>query len=261
MVESSLADTAQPADGAALVTVRRLVKTFGKTRALDDISMQVYAGETFGLIGPNGSGKTTLIRTLLGIAAPTTGEALLLGQRMPNRAVSSQVGYMSQASVLYSDLSVRENLAFFGALYGLDNEQLRRRIDEVSREVALADRLDGPLHTFSGGMQRRASLACALIHQPELLILDEPTVGLDPVLRRAFWARFHQLAQAGRTLIVTSHIMDEAGRCDLLAFIRDGRLLASGTPEALRRLTGQLDLEEAFLALAEHEKLPAEEAR
>ena len=244
-----------------VIEVRGVSQAFGAVRALEDVSLAIPPGVIYGLIGPSGSGKTTLIRLLVGVLRPERGEVHVLGRPMPDRAVAGRIGYMTQSTALYPDLSLRENLAFFGALYGLDNEQLRRRIDEVSREVALADRLDGPLHTFSGGMQRRASLACALIHQPELLILDEPTVGLDPVLRRAFWARFHQLAQAGRTLIVTSHIMDEAGRCDLLAFIRDGRLLASGTPEALRRLTGQLDLEEAFLALAEHEKLPAEETR
>ena len=244
-----------------VIEVRGVSQAFGPVRALEDVSLAIPPGVIYGLIGPSGSGKTTLIRLLVGVLRPERGEVRVLGRPMPDRAVAGRIGYMTQSTALYPDLSLRENLAFFGALYGLDNEQLRRRIDEVSREVALADRLDGPLHTFSGGMQRRASLACALIHQPELLILDEPTVGLDPVLRRAFWARFHQLAQAGRTLIVTSHIMDEAGRCDLLAFIRDGRLLASGTPEALRRLTGQGELEEAFLALAEHEKLPAEEAR
>ena len=244
-----------------IIEVRGVSQAFGPVRALEDVSLAIPPGVIYGLIGPSGSGKTTLIRLLVGVLRPERGEVRVLGRPMPDRAVAGRIGYMTQSTALYPDLSLRENLAFFGALYGLDNEQLRRRIDEVSREVALADRLDGPLHTFSGGMQRRASLACALIHQPELLILDEPTVGLDPVLRRAFWARFHQLAQAGRTLIVTSHIMDEAGRCDLLAFIRDGRLLASGTPEALRRLTGQGELEEAFLALAEHEKLPAEEAR
>ncbi|HET7037938.1 MAG TPA: ABC transporter ATP-binding protein [Thermomicrobiaceae bacterium] len=244
-----------------VIEVRGVSQAFGAVRALEDVSLAIPPGVIYGLIGPSGSGKTTLIRLLVGVLRPERGEVCVFGRKMPDRAVAGRIGYMTQSTALYPDLSLRENLSFFGALYGLGDARLRRRIEEVSREVALADRLDSPLHTFSGGMQRRASLACALIHQPELLILDEPTVGLDPVLRRAFWERFHRLAQAGRTLIVTSHIMDEAGRCDLLGFIRDGRLLASGTPDELRRLTGQAELEEAFLALAEREKLPVEGAR
>lgn len=254
MVESSLADTAQPADGAALVTVRRLVKTFGKTRALDDISMQVYAGETFGLIGPNGSGKTTLIRTLLGIAAPTTGEALLLGQRMPNRAVSSQVGYMSQASVLYSDLSVRENLAFFGALYGMRGKRLAQRIAETLSLVDLADRRGVPVSALSGGMRQRVSLAAALIHQPRVLFLDEPTVGIDPELRLEFWDYFARLNQQGVTILVSTHTLEEAARCHRLALLRFGKLIALDTPAALLAASGQQDFDHAFLYYARRDE-------
>ena len=226
MVESSAA-------GAALVTTRHLVKVFGKTRALDDISMEVNAGETFGLIGPNGSGKTTLIRTLLGIAAPTSGEALLLGQRMPNRAVSRQVGYMSQASVLYSDLSVQENLAFFGALYGLRGKRLSQRIGETLELVDLADRRSVAVGVLSGGMRQRISLAAALIHQPRVLFLDEPTVGIDPELRLEFWDYFARLNQQGVTIMVSTHTLDEATRCHRLALLRFGKLIALDTPAAM----------------------------
>jgi ABC-2 type transport system ATP-binding protein len=174
---------------------------------------------------------------------------------MPDRLITAHIGYMTQAAALYPDLSLRENLTFFGALYDVPTGKLRARIEELTGEVGLADRLDSPLQTFSGGMRQRASLACALLHEPELLILDEPTVGLDPVLRRSFWQRFRDLADHGRTLIVSSHIMDEAERCDELAFLRDGRLLATGSPDALRAQTGCHDLEDAFLALAD--ALPA----
>jgi ABC-2 type transport system ATP-binding protein len=234
-----------------VIDVRNVSHRFGPIQALRDVTLAIPPGVIYGLIGPSGSGKTTLIRMLVGVLQPDGGTIRVLGHSLPDRSVAERTGYMTQSTALYPDLSLRENLAFFGALYGLDERELRRRIDEVAAEVELAGRLDGPLHTFSGGMQRRSSLACAMLHQPELLILDEPTVGLDPVLRRSFWARFRALAQAGRTLIVTSHIMDEAGRCDLLGFTRDGRLLASGSPDELRRLTGQAELEEAFLALAE----------
>lgn len=253
MVESSLAEAAQPPQSAALVSVRHLVKTFGKTRALDDVSLEVHAGETFGLIGPNGSGKTTLIRTLLGIAAPTSGEALLLGQRMPNRAVSSQVGYMSQASVLYSDLSAHENLAFFGALYGLRGRRLAQRIAETLALVDLADRRGVPVSALSGGMRQRVSLAAALIHQPRVLFLDEPTIGIDPELRLEFWDYFARLNQQGVTILVSTHTLEEATRCHRLALLRFGALIALDTPAALLAASGQPDFDHAFLYYAHRE--------
>ncbi|MCC6780120.1 MAG: ABC transporter ATP-binding protein [Hyphomicrobiales bacterium] len=225
-------------------------RSFGEVRALDGVTLSVPKGVIFGLLGPSGSGKTTFIRIVAGGLTPDRGRLRVLGRAMPDRAVAAHIGYMTQTAALYPDLSLRENLEFFGELYGLSDQRLRERIEEIGHEVELSDRLDSPLHTFSGGMRQRASLACALLHEPELLILDEPTVGLDPVLRRGFWSRFRQLADSGRTLLVSSHIMDEAERCDLLAFVRDGRILASDTPDALRRRTGQGDLEDAFLMLA-----------
>jgi ABC-2 type transport system ATP-binding protein len=207
------------------------------------------------LLGPSGSGKTTLIRIAAGALKPDRGTLRVLGHIMPDRSVTSRIGYMTQAAALYPDLSLRENLSFFGALYDVPVDQLPARIEEIAREVELDGRLDSPLHTFSGGMLQRSSLACALLHQPELLILDEPTVGLDPVLRRGFWLRFRDLANSGKTLVVSSHIMDEAERCDQLAFLRDGRLLATGSPDGLRQQTGCQNLEDAFLVLAE--ALPA----
>jgi ABC-2 type transport system ATP-binding protein len=250
---SSSASAAPPADDA-LVSVRHLVKAFGKTRALDDVSLDVNAGETFGLIGPNGSGKTTLIRVLLGIGAPTSGEARVLGYRMPDRRVASQIGYMSQASVLYSDLSVRENLAFFGALYGLRGARLAARITATLELVDLADRRDTAVGVLSGGMRQRVSLAAALIHQPRLLFLDEPTVGIDPELRLQFWDYFGRLNQQGVTILVSTHTLDEAKRCHRLALLRFGKLIALDTPAALLRASGQDDFDQAFLYYARRDE-------
>ncbi|HVB65523.1 MAG TPA: ABC transporter ATP-binding protein [Nitrolancea sp.] len=222
---------------------------------MNEITLSIPKGIIYGLLGPSGSGKTTLIRMAAGALKPDSGVLRVLGHTMPDRSITSRIGYMTQSAALYPELSLRENLAFFGAIYDVPADQLPARIEEIAREVELDDRLDSPLHTFSGGMLQRSSLACALLHQPELLILDEPTVGLDPVLRRGFWSRFRDLADSGKTLVVSSHIMDEAERCDQLAFLRDGRLLATGSPASLRQQTGRTDLEDAFLVLAE--ALPA----
>jgi ABC-2 type transport system ATP-binding protein len=249
-------DAAQP---EAPVSVRHLAKTFGKLRALDDLSFDVRAGETFGLIGPNGSGKTTLIRVLLGIATPTSGEARVLGRRMPDRRVASQIGYMTQASALYGDLSVRENLAFFGALYGLRGKTLAQRIAETLTLVDLTDRRDTPVSLLSGGMRQRVSLATALVHQPRLLFLDEPTVGIDPELRLQFWDYFARLNQQDVTILVSTHHLDEARRCHRLALMRFGKLLALDAPDALLRATGREDFDQAFLYYAQR-NLPAEGA-
>ena len=238
--------------------MRHLVKTFGKLRALDDLSFDVRAGETFGLIGPNGSGKTTLIRVLLGIASPTGGEARVLGRRMPDRSVASRIGYMTQASALYADLSVQENLAFFGALYGLRGKTLAQRITETLTLVDLTDRRDSLVGLLSGGMRQRVSLATALIHQPRLLFLDEPTVGIDPELRLQFWNYFAQLNQQGVTIIVSTHHLDEARRCGRLAMMRFGKLLALDAPDELLRASGREDFDQAFLYYAQ--RIPSEES-
>jgi ABC-2 type transport system ATP-binding protein len=235
----------------AIVQADQVSRSFGSIVALEHVSLSIPSGRIFGLLGPSGSGKTTLIRLAAGALSPDSGTIRVLGQIMPNRETTAHIGYMTQAAALYPDLSLRENLNFFGALYDVPTGELRARIEEITSEVGLFDRLDSQLQTFSGGMRQRASLACALLHRPELLILDEPTVGLDPVLRRSFWQRFRELADQGRTLIVSSHIMDEADRCDELAFLRDGRLLATGSPDALRAQTDCQDLEDAFLALAD----------
>jgi ABC-2 type transport system ATP-binding protein len=240
-------DDAQQEHTHPAVTLEHVVKTFGSLRALDDVTFQVDEGETFGLIGPNGSGKTTLIRLLLGLIRPNSGSVHVLGRTMPDRRVARSIGYMTQSSALYSELSVRENLAFFGRLYGLSGRRLDERLRETLALVDLEDRDRAPVQTLSGGMRQRVSLGCALIHQPRLLFLDEPTVGIDPELRVTFWDYFARLTAQGVTIVVSTHILDEAQRCRRLALLRFGKLLAVDTPDALRRQSGEDDFERAFL--------------
>jgi ABC-2 type transport system ATP-binding protein len=230
-----------------VMETRELHKHFGSIRAVDGINFSVQTGEIYGLIGPNGSGKTTLIRLIIGLLRPTSGSIQLLGETMPNKAVLSQVGYMTQASALYEELTVRENIAFFADMCGRRDATW---MEEVIALVDLQDRVRSPVRTLSGGLRQRTSLACALAHRPRVLLLDEPTVGVDPQLRSTFWAYFRELAGRGVTLLVSSHVMDEAERCDRLGFMRKGRFLAEGTVEEIRRLRGTSTLEEAFLQLA-----------
>jgi len=230
------------------VETKGLRKYFGPIRAVDGLNLAVLAGEIYGLLGPNGSGKTTLIRLLTGLLKPTSGSVVVLGQAVPNKAVLTQVGYMTQASALYEDLTMRENVTFFAEMCGGAS---RARVDEVIALVNLQDRADSLVRTLSSGMKQRTSLACALVHQPRLLLLDEPTVGVDPQLRITFWSYFRRLADEGVTLIVSSHVMDEAERCDRLGFMRQGKLLAGGSAAELRAQAGTSTLEEAFLQFAQ----------
>lgn len=227
---------------------RGLGKTFGPIRAVDGVDLDLARGRIYGLLGPNGSGKTTLIRLLTGLARPTAGRVTVLGTAMPDRAILARIGYMTQADGVYGELSVLENIRFYGAMYGIrDTARLR----EALAVVELADREATPAEELSGGLRRRLSLACALAHRPEVIFLDEPTVGVDPVLRVQFWAHFRSLAAAGATLIVSSHVMDEADRCDELILMRQGRILAQGTAASLRARAGTPDLEAIFLRFAE----------
>lgn len=228
----------------------RLSKAFGRVRAVSELDLRVPGGEIYGLLGPNGSGKTTVMRLLVGLAKADSGEARVLRRRVPDRALLAEVGYMTQAEALYSDLTAKENVRFFAELYGAGTPA---RIQEALELVELASRADDLVGSLSGGLRRRVSLACALVHQPRLLILDEPTVGIDPQLRVAFWEHFRRLAGSGVTLLISSHVMDEAERCDRLGFMRDGRLIAEGSPEQLRQRSGTADLEQAFLRFAEAE--------
>lgn len=228
-----------------------VVKTFGTLRAVDDVSLQIAPGEIFGLIGPNGSGKTTLIRLILGLLHASSGTVRILGHRIPDQRIASAIGYMTQASALYSELSVVENVAFFGELYGMHGRLLHARTREVLELVDLTERAHSPIQTLSGGMRQRVSLAVSLVHQPRVLILDEPTVGIDPELRRTFWEYFAQLGRQGVTMIISTHHLDEAARCHRLGLMRSGQMLAVDTPEALRERSGAEDFEGAFLYFAE----------
>ena len=224
-----------------------LVKRFGPVTAVDGMTFDLAPGAIYGLLGPNGSGKTTLIRLLTGMTHPTEGYAEVLGARMPSRATLERIGYMTQGDGIYPALTVAENARFFAAAYGADTGAA---VDEVLRLVELADRTRTIAGTLSGGQRRRLSLACALVHRPAVLFLDEPTVGVDPLLRVQFWSRFREMADAGTTIIVSSHVMDEADRCDELLFVRAGRVIARGTGGQLRAEAGTDDLEAAFLVFA-----------
>ena len=230
-----------------IVQARDLRKHFGPVHAVDGLDLSVERGEIYGLLGPNGSGKTTLIRLLIGLLRPTSGTIRLLGEVMPNKAILADIGYMTQASALYVELTVRENVAFLARMCGRHEAGW---VDEAIELVDLGPRSKSPVRTLSGGMRQRTSLACALAHRPRVLLLDEPTVGVDPLLRVTFWSYFRRLADSGITLIVSSHVMDEAERCDRLGFIRQGKLLAEGTAEQLRCQGGGGTLEEAFLQFA-----------
>jgi ABC-2 type transport system ATP-binding protein len=230
---------------AFAVDVDNVVKSFGTLRALDGITLRVRQGEIYGLLGPNGSGKTTLIRAIVGLVAPDSGNVSVLGHRMPDLNILSSVGYMTQAAALYPDLSVEENLRFFAAISGADGN-----VTEILKTVELEERRKSVVSTLSGGMRQRCSLACALVHHPRLLLLDEPTVGVDPQLRVQFWEHFRDMAAAGTTILVSSHVMDEAERCQRLGLIRFGKLLAEGSPNEVRASAGTNNLEEAFLKLS-----------
>ncbi|GAA3761042.1 ABC transporter ATP-binding protein [Micromonospora maritima] len=227
------------------VSVRDLVVERGGRRVLHGISCAVPRGTVTGLLGPSGSGKTTLMRAVVGVQSVRSGAVDVLGRPAGSADLRRRVGYLTQAPSVYADLTVRENARYFAVLHGRGRAEADRAVADVGLATA-AGQLVG---TLSGGQRSRASLACALVGDPELVVLDEPTVGQDPVLRADLWARFHAMAAAGTTLLVSSHVMDEAARCDRLLLIREGRLVADDTPAAVRAATGVDDLEEAFLRL------------
>lgn len=230
-----------------IISCQNVSKAFGKHYVLTNINLNIARGEIFGLLGPSGAGKTTLVKQLVGLDLPTSGENYIFQTKMPSLNVIEKIGYMAQSDALYTELSAKENLEFFATLYGLKGKERQTRIDEVMETVSLSEHVKKLVSNFSGGMKRRLSLAIALLHQPKLLILDEPTVGIDPVLRKSIWTAFHQLKEAGTTIIVTTHVMDEAEKCDRLGMIRDGQLIAVGTPSELKERTAAATIEEAFL--------------
>ncbi|MCQ6558198.1 ABC transporter ATP-binding protein [Paenibacillus mendelii] len=232
-----------------VVELNEITRIFGKRSILESVSLRVEQGELFGLLGPSGSGKTTLIKVITGIDRADRGTVRMLGTPMPQLRMLQRFGYMAQSDALYSELTAKQNLLFFASLYGLSGARRKKRIEESMAVVDLLDHLDKPVSAYSGGMRRRLSLAIALLHEPALLVLDEPTVGIDPVLRQSIWKELLAMRSRGTTIILTTHVMDEADKCDRLGLIRDGRLTAIDTPEALKAKTGSTSIEDAFIVL------------
>jgi len=231
------------------ITVDNVSFNFGRLKVLEGLSLEIPSGMAFGLLGPNGAGKTTLIRLMVGLLQPKTGKIELLGDSYSHKN-AGKIGYMPQLHSLYNELSVRENVDFFARIYGLNDRHKRAgQIEQVLKLVNLWERRKDAVQNLSGGMKQRVSLACAIVHNPPLLFLDEPTVGLDPELRASFWEFFGTLTKQGTTLIISSHTMDDAAHCDRLGFVRDGKIIAQGTPGELKQATGRPEatLEDAFL--------------
>jgi ABC-2 type transport system ATP-binding protein len=216
-----------------------------------DLSMQVRRGTIFGFLGPNGSGKTTTIRMLCGLLTPTSGDASVAGFdiRTESEQIRRSIGYMSQHYGLYDDLTAIENIRFYSTVYGLHGAEREARIAELMSELGLTSQKDQMAGTLSGGWKQRLALACSTAHRPEVLFLDEPTAGVDPAARRRFWELAYTLAKRGTTIVVTTHYMDEAARCQRLAFLSRGHLIAVGTPEEIPRHFGQKTIEDVFIEL------------
>ncbi|WP_228001953.1 ABC transporter ATP-binding protein [Nocardia australiensis] len=231
------------------VDIRNLTVRRGGREVLHDLSLTIPRGSITGLLGPSGCGKTTLMRCIVGTQIVASGEISALGLPAGAKQLRLRIGYVTQAPSIYNDISVRENVAYYAALYGRD----RDATDTAITAVGLLEHEHQRGDELSGGQQTRASLACALVAQPDMLVLDEPTVGLDPVLRVDLWKQFKELAAGGTTLLVSSHVMDEAEHCDRLLLMRDGHLLAQLSPDELRTETGEQNLEHAFLSLITRE--------
>ena len=240
------------------VETRHLTRRFGSIVAVRDLNLTITRGEVFGLLGPNGSGKTTTIRMLCGLLAPSEGTAIVAGvdvREAPDR-IKELIGYMSQRFGLYEDLTVGENMDFYAGIYGLEGPGKRGRIANVVSFLGLDRRLNQLAGTLSGGWKQRLGLACAMMHQPQVLFLDEPTAGVDPAARRSFWKSIHMLADQGTTIIVTTHYMDEAERCIRVALLSQGHLIALGHPSEVAGQVGQgaRTLEDAFIVLQERDE-------
>jgi len=237
----------------AVIEVSGLRKRFGDFTAVDGVSFQVEQGEIFGFIGPNGSGKSTTIRLLLGLLTPTEGKGTVLGfdTARQSEEIRQRIGYMAQRFSLYDDLTAGENIRFYAGIYGLGGNEAKRRIAEALDLVGLEGIDALPARTLSTGWRQRLGLACALVHRPRLLFLDEPTGGVDPVARREFWDLLYSLADSGVTIFVTTHYMDEADHCNHLCLINAGRIVAYGTPSRIKEQAGARDLEEIFARMVE----------
>lgn len=231
-----------------IIKVQKVSLSFGKEKVLEKIDLNVKKGEIFGLLGPSGAGKTTLVKLIVGILEADEGEIFIHEKRVPSLQLLKSIGYMAQSDALYEELSAKENLQFFASLYGLKKADRNKAIETVLNMVDLSNHKNKIIQHYSGGMKRRLSLAISLLHRPKLLILDEPTVGIDPVLRQSIWNDLNKLKQEGMTIVVTTHVMDEAEKCDRLAMLRNGHIIACDTPENLKKIQQVNTLEEAFLA-------------
>ncbi|GAK30118.1 ABC-type multidrug transport system, ATPase component [Weissella oryzae SG25] len=231
----------------AVIDLTHIVKSFSKKQVLTDVSFQVHFGEIVGLIGPSGSGKSTIIKIMLGMEVSDAGKANVFNQQMPQRLLLGKIGYMAQSDALYEQLTAAENLKFFGQMKGSKPSQLVDEIQRVAAVVSLTADLNTKVESFSGGMKRRLSLAIALLGNPELLVLDEPTVGIDPALRRQIWAELARLKDAGRAILVTTHVMDEAELTDRVALLLGGKLIANDRPSALKAEYEVDSIEDVFL--------------
>jgi len=232
-----------------------LVKRFGSYTAVQGVTFQIPQGTILGFVGPNGAGKTTIIRMLCGVLVPTEGQATVLGfdVRTQPEEIKQRIGYMSQKFSLYEDLTVGENLDFYAGVYSLRGKIARTAKIQVIERIGLGDRTPQLVSSLSGGWKQRVALGCALLHNPQLLILDEPTAGVDPVSRRIFWDLIHQLAKEGMTVMVSTHYMDEADSCDFLGFVFYGRLIAFGSPEEMKKREAKDNLDDLFIYYVEHE--------
>lgn len=238
----------------ATIQLTHLKKSFGAQTVLKDINLTVNTGQIVGLIGPSGAGKSTAIQTMLGMEKADSGDTLILNTTMPNRAILGKIGYMAQSDALYEDLTARENLSFFGHLKGVSGHHLRDEITHVSQVVGLTDQLNKYVHGYSGGMKRRLSLAIALLGAPQLLILDEPTVGIDPALRQHIWHELTILRDQGRSILVTTHVMSEAELTDEVALLIGGKIVAFDAPQKLEQAYGVPTIEDVFLAAEKEAK-------
>lgn len=230
------------------VSVEQVSRAFGKKTVLSGVSLHMEKGQIYGLIGPSGAGKTTLVKMMVGMDKPDQGTIEVLRTPMPSLSMLQQIGYMAQSDALYNELTGEENLRFFASMFKMGRTEQKQRIAYAAKLVNLTDELEKKVSAYSGGMKRRLSLAIALLHNPPILILDEPTVGIDPELRQSIWAELIRLKRTEhKTIIITTHVMDEAEKCDVLAMVREGRILASGTPVQLKQQYDAENLEDVFL--------------
>lgn len=238
------------------ISVSDVIFSYGKRLVLNHLSIEIPTGQIFGLLGANGSGKTTLLKLIVGLLKPNSGSVQVFGER-PSTKFAERIGYMPQLSAVYQELSVQENVDFFASMYGSFDKRARQQaVERTIATVGLTERRRDSVLSLSGGMRQRVSLAIALVHSPSLLMLDEPTVGLDPELRASFWQHFRELADQSSTLVLSSHTMDDAAHCDHLIFLQEGHIVADGSPSGLKAATGNpnASLEEVFLYFVRESK-------